>query len=281
MGNTTPEPPPPLPDFNLENELEKFKQTGRTRKIENFCCKHIEKNKNPDACYLYARFKIDLSEYSTESWNMEIAIPHLIIAVERGNKDALMYLALFYYMGGYRAHSHKNSFRTWKIEKDPVSACYDYTYIPLKRNYKKSFEYFTRAAAYLKNQHAYYYVAKHYEKGLGTKKDLSLALTYYKLSYYLGNSDAIKRICETYVKKGLDAMPDADLEIFELGINKIYLGHFYLAKIYHERKDYKSTIFYCDKQLMRNTNFELKDIAMIITLRVLAEKNISSLTPAG
>ncbi|AYV84053.1 MAG: hypothetical protein Hyperionvirus16_28 [Hyperionvirus sp.] len=279
MGNSPPAAAPPpsiLPDFNLKKELAKIKKHevhGVPSQSIIFCKAHILKNKNPDACYLLARIHLGLNYY--HPWNMTIAIPHLIMAVDGGNKNALSYLALFYYLGGYQANRRRNAFKTWKYTKpmtvDPIEG-----YMPLKRDYKKSFEYFSQAAGYSNDGNVYYFLGRHLEYGHGVKKDHSLALENYRISGNLGNEDARKKFCELCVKKDGESVSDDDLKIILLEKNKIHLGYFHIAKIYEARKNYELAILYCDEQLKRNAGLELEDVDNIRKFRRLVEKNISA-----
>ncbi|AYV82589.1 MAG: hypothetical protein Hyperionvirus1_168 [Hyperionvirus sp.] len=279
MGNSAEKVPSPLPDFNLAVEFAKIKEDGinRTRaKSIEFCRLHILKNKNPDACYLLARYYIDLLSYYDGRWDMNIAVPHLIMAVDGGNKDALVYLALFYYLGSYEAHYQRETFSTWK-KAEFVRESRD-GYMELPQDYKKSFAYFTQAAVHFNNAQIYYYLGLHFEFARGIGKDLLSGLKNYKLSYNLKNGEAVKRICEVWVKIGVESISDDDLKIFLVGKNTIYLGYFHVAKIYETRKNYELTILYCDEQL-KNAGLELEDIDHIRKFRRSVENKLGVPTP--
>ncbi|AYV82818.1 MAG: hypothetical protein Hyperionvirus2_186 [Hyperionvirus sp.] len=252
MGNNAVTPPAAetphvvvvkLGDFNLKHEMKNLKETDDSSQCIKFCKSHIALNNHPDACYLFGRIFSGLRSF----WDMDTAMKYLTLAVDGGNKDALFYLALFHYLGSDIATKNKSLFMDPDSEYVYNSKNINIEYKEFERDYKKSFELFSRAAGYLNNSKVYYYLGTHFEFGRGVEKDLFVALENYKLAYGLGYKENIKKISELYME--LKISSDEYLKFLLEEKDNFALGYFHVARVYEVRGNSELAVLYCDELL--------------------------------
>ncbi|AYV81179.1 MAG: hypothetical protein Harvfovirus19_24 [Harvfovirus sp.] len=291
---------PPLPvvyakpaPFDLKTELERLQNTDEANPSRLFCLSHILETTNADACYLLARLYSGLRSY----WDINIAMKYLTLAVDHGNKDALFYLGLFYYLGGEESNKNKLLFRD---PSSPYPFDLDHSnpiFVKFEPQYEKSFELFTKSAAYLNNASSYHYLALHFEFGASVEINLLLALANYKLASELGG-DEDRKIAHVYSKIAsdfelkkdmiqafqnykmayeydnqknylnkiaaihleLDSKIDGDddLKFFLAEKENIDNGYIHVAMIYEARKNFELGILYCDEQLKVFEKYKIK-----------------------
>ncbi|AYV82724.1 MAG: hypothetical protein Hyperionvirus2_92 [Hyperionvirus sp.] len=229
--------------------LEVQNNTYPSNKIRNFCEEHI-KNGNSDAAY--ALGMLYLNKYN---WDIDAAFKYLSLAVDRGNKEALMNLGLIYYYGSKMVygdcHDTRKIFQTRFISKKPYSG---EEKAPPASDYKKSFELLNQAEVYLNGTRPmiYVYLGAHHEYGLNVDRCEKKALECYEKAYVSGYN-CIQTIYRFYTEsKSVDISTDECLNWIskaELGLVK-GAGDF-LIRIFEARKNYDSAIAQCRKELKK------------------------------
>ncbi|AYV83235.1 MAG: hypothetical protein Hyperionvirus5_41 [Hyperionvirus sp.] len=241
--------------------------------VKEECLKYIE---DGGACYLMGLYYCGLSQ----EWDVDLAMKYLEMAIERGNKAALVSYALFYFYGGALVSKFKWVFRKaalpakewWRMGRE--------SYIDNKQDYgkpfsvgkevlrdqKRSFELLSRASGEdVENLSVVYEIlAAHYEHGLGVEKDRKKALDHLKCCYELVQKDrffkkehllwqdlecSLKRIKELYLE--MDDLRSDEALGWMLKVDHGERGYnIKIAKVYEARGDYYHAIKYCSKEIM-------------------------------
>jgi len=230
-------------DINLMTNWWKTTFISNRSKYIHFCREHVRNTKDPNVAFFIGK------RYCGDrwNWNLKLALYYLTIAVDGGNKDALLELGLLYHFGSKNAPREMISYRDlYIVDADE----FNLTFQP---DHKKAYDLLSEAAAYVGDSHpqVYHILAQYKENGTVCIQDNKKALANYQRAWTLGHKSSILNIYNMIIaEKGVELNSDMALEWLLEASETMHMGDFYLAKIYEAKENYDKALMHSEKQIL-------------------------------